>query len=250
MIPWIRLPFQHRNTKAMLMLRAECGWEGYGVYVAMLQAAMESHEHRLTSDEHLLSMCLAVDEQLLRRVVAVLNSVERVINDTDSLMLTEVDQALNEYASLRQKRSEAGKISAQKRSGQSNKRSTRVQHKSTPVEQRSTHNNTIHNNTIHSKSNTPLTPQWGDLTEPMQKWIRFRKELKKPLTQSSIDQLVKTYSGQTLRFSEAVAFTIGKGWQGLKHPDELGQLNGNNQPRLTPAQEMLKLAAELEEKNL
>ena len=51
-------------------------------------------------------------------------------------------------------------------------------------------------------------------------WVKHRKEIKKPLTQTSIDQQHKQMASMgEKRAIEMIEFTIRKGWQGLAEPE-------------------------------
>lgn len=248
-LDWIRVPANHKNEEGILALRAECGWEGYGIYLALLQAALGSANLCLTSDERLLSLCLAVDERSLNACLAVLERVQLVRRDGAKLFCTEVESAADQARKRSEQSREAGKASAEKRSAKTkptNKRST-VAQRSLNASQPIRLDKTRLDNT--KEEDPPLPPKGQTLPEPLEEFVRFRRELKKPLTPSSIRQLHKQHDADPRRFVESVRFTIAQGWQGLRHPSEVS--NGRHPPpRLTPAQEMLKLAAELEEKNL
>lgn len=247
-LDWLRLPANHKNEEAMLALRAECGWEGYGIYLSLLQSVLSSANLCLTSDERLLSVCSTVDERSLNACLTVLQRVQLVRNEGGKLFFTEVESAAEQARKRSEQSREAGKLSAEKRATNSkpvNKRSTVVQ-RSLSGSQPIRLDNTRLDNT---KDNTPLTPQWVDLTEPLREWIAYRNESKKKLSERSISQIVKKYAGDPERLQRDVEHSVSNGYTGLFPPSSLNG-HGNHQTKLTPAQEMLKLAAELEKQGL
>ena len=251
MIPWFRHKTTAISDPRMVLLRAETGLEGVAVYWSLMEllAASEGTMLSLASAKQVLSMCFSIS---LASAQAVLDSCLKhglihMLEALDYVTCNDLREHCKEYEEVLTKRREAG------RKGGKAKAVTRLANARASAKQvleAKPSYKRREEKSILDNTNTPLTPQWGELTEPMQRWLQFRKELKKPLTPSSIDQLVKTYRNKPDYFSAAVSFTIGKGWQGLKHPSEVStpQLNGSRP--LTPAQEMLKLAAELEEKGL
>lgn len=65
-------------------------------------------------------------------------------------------------------------------------------------------------------------------------WVKHRKEIKKPLTQTSIDQQLKQMAAMgEARAIRMIEHTIGKGWQGLAEPE---------QQHFQPQQSKLRLA--------
>lgn len=68
-----------------------------------------------------------------------------------------------------------------------------------------------------------------DIQTSFLEFIEYRKQLKKPLTELSIKKLIQEYSSLPSRtFIEAVNFTISKGWQGLRSPDQNNSMAGQN----------------------
>lgn len=63
-------------------------------------------------------------------------------------------------------------------------------------------------------------------------WKSHRKEIRKPLTPTSIKQQMKQFAllGETLSI-ETIQYTIGKGWQGLVVPESAPKANGTKPPK-------------------
>lgn len=253
MIPWFRHPTTAMSDPRMVMLRAECGLEGVAVYWSLLEllAVSEGTKLVLANAKQVLSMCLSISlanaEQVLE--ASLRHGLIHLLEECGSITCFDLREHCSDYREVIEKRREAG------RKGGKSKAVTRLANAQANAKQvleaKPSYKRREEKNIYTSKDVSPLTPQWGDLTEPMEKWIRFRKELKKPLTQSSIDQLVKTYQGDAKRFADAVSFTIGKGWQGLKHPEEVSTSNGFHSPpkRLSNVEKALEIFDELKFSN-
>ena len=79
---------------------------------------------------------------------------------------------------------------------------------------------------------------------PLREWINYRKEIKKPLKQRTIDKLLRDYELNPLAFEEKVEFSIANGYQGLFAPKsykakgepEVGSINWILQQQYKQAQ--------------
>ena len=70
------------------------------------------------------------------------------------------------------------------------------------------------NKEINKESNPPISP----LPEILREWIDYRKEIRKPLKQRTIDKLLKDYEADPETFRQKVEFSITSGYQGLFAP--------------------------------
>lgn len=73
-----------------------------------------------------------------------------------------------------------------------------------------------------------------------QKWVKHRKEIKKPLTEESVRQQLQVLAGiGEVQAIGCIEYTIGKGWQGLALPNHSNgthqQNNSGHYQRLTGA---------------
>lgn len=68
------------------------------------------------------------------------------------------------------------------------------------------------------------TEQFQDVWES---WCEHRREIKKPLTPTSVKQQLKTLEGWGLaRAITALQYTVSQGWQGIREPDTKQYHNG------------------------
>jgi len=57
------------------------------------------------------------------------------------------------------------------------------------------------------------------LTESLGNWWEYRRQIRKPLSESSLTQILKKYSGNPGQLKIDVDFSIQQGWQGLFAPN-------------------------------
>lgn len=106
------------------------------------------------------------------------------------------------------------------------------------------HSQSIVSIDIQEETNIPITNKqetnkqnflliFSEAEKPIiEKWINFRKEIKKPLTKSSIESLKQTIEKKGLNYlKQQIENSIKSGWQGLF---ELKQNNENNDIPLNP----------------
>lgn len=251
MIPWFRHPTTAMSDPRMVMLRGECGLEGVAVYWSLLEllAASEGTKLALANAKQVLSMCLSISlanaEQVLE--ASLRHGLIHMLEECGSITCFDLRDHCSDYREVIEKRREAG------RKGGKSKAVTRLANAQANAEQvleaKPSYKRREEKNIYTSKDVSPLTPYWGDLTEPLREWIAYRNESKKKLSERSIRQIVKKYAGDPERLQRDVEHSVSNGYTGLFPPSSLNG-HGNHQTKLTPAQEMLKLAAELEKEGL
>lgn len=75
--------------------------------------------------------------------------------------------------------------------------------------------------------------------EAWDEWVQHRVEIKKPLTPTSVRNQLRTFTGWGCKRSvDAIRYTIEKGWQGIREPDER-PLFGNGQRDTRTVKELL-----------
>jgi hypothetical protein len=75
---------------------------------------------------------------------------------------------------------------------------------------------------VRKRKIPPIPPELNtpEFREAWDRWAQHRREIKKPLTPTSIDQQLKSLAKMGLsRAIETIEHTIAKGWQGLREPD-------------------------------
>lgn len=105
----------HKDPK-ILKLRAKYGWEGYGIYWAIIETLREQNNYKwLSNDKALLSYSFANGEPLINDVLNYCIEIELLIDDGEYIYSESLLTRMNVWEEKRKKRSEAGKKGAQKR---------------------------------------------------------------------------------------------------------------------------------------
>lgn len=105
-----------RNDEKVLMLRAEHGMEGYGIYWALLEMMFESTDTTLSHDKlRGLSVSYNVDITLLESVINTCISERLFVSDGEKFWSESLLRRKGKFQDLKKKRSEAGKKGMAKR---------------------------------------------------------------------------------------------------------------------------------------
>lgn len=107
----------HKDPK-VLKLRMKHGWEGYGIYWAIIETLREQNEYRWPSnDKELLCYSFANGEPIVNQVVNRCIEIGLLIDDGKHIYSHSLLKRMDMYEEKRKKRVEAGKKGAQKRWG-------------------------------------------------------------------------------------------------------------------------------------
>ena len=69
-------------------------------------------------------------------------------------------------------------------------------------------------------ANLPVELDTTDFREALADWVRHRKEIRKPLTPTSVKQQLRQFADWgPARSLAAIRYTLTKGWQGLREPE-------------------------------
>ncbi len=105
-----------RQDEKVLMLRAEHGWEGYGIYWALVEMMFESTETRLHHGKiRGIAVSYNIDITLLQSVINTCVTEELFVSDNDVFWSETLRKRKDKFIDLRQKKSEAGKKGMAKR---------------------------------------------------------------------------------------------------------------------------------------
>lgn len=110
-----------RNDEKILMLRAEHGWEGYGIYWALIEMMFESAETSLSHNKIKgIAVSYNIDITLLESVINTCIREGLFCSDNDTFWSESLRRRKNKYHEIKKKRSEAGKKGMAKRWGKNN----------------------------------------------------------------------------------------------------------------------------------
>ena len=200
--------------------------ECHGVF-ANLCAMIWKSENHLENDEEYISHMLRVDKQMFNKCLNLLKQKEIVYLDKDNLLRVEfLDEQWEAKTDISQKRSKAGR-----KGGKQKLSKCKANDKQLLVSSESE---------SEQESDKPPIPPKGKVavkfdmekmlsehdninTEKFRQswklWEQFRKEKKKPLTQTSVKlQLRECSKIGEQRAIAMIENTIFKGWEGLKEP--------------------------------
>jgi len=200
-----------RNDEKTLSLRMKHGWEGYGLYWAIVEKLRESSEYMCVRDYNLIAYDLRVDSAKVKSIIEDFR-LFTFTEDSECFYSESLCERMEKLDNKREKASNAGKASAEKRNN-INGRSTDVQRtfngRSTIKLNESKENESKENESKVKESkeeqskeeNTPRSPYYSKFDfqfleewakDAFRKWLNYKFELKEPYkTQQAIEQVYK-----------------------------------------------------------
>lgn len=108
-----------RQDEKILMLRAEHGWEGYGIYWALVEMMFESSDTALHHNKIKgIAVSYNIDITLLQSVINTCLTEELFTGDDDKFWSDSLKRRKTKYHEAKSKKSEAGKKGMAKRWGE------------------------------------------------------------------------------------------------------------------------------------
>ena len=99
-----------KNDEKILQLRCEFGWEGYGIYWAIIEALAEATEYKLKLNSiNALALGLAIDKQMLSKCLSKMFEIELLAKDNIYFYSKSLLKRMELKEQIREKRKEAGK---------------------------------------------------------------------------------------------------------------------------------------------
>lgn len=114
-----------RNDEKLLAVRMKLGWEGYGLYWAIIEKLRDSSDYMCVKDYNLIAFDLRVDAAKVKSIVEEFR-LFAFTEDGECFYSESLLQRMKHLDGKREKASNAGKVSAEKRNNL-NGRSTDVQ---------------------------------------------------------------------------------------------------------------------------
>jgi hypothetical protein len=224
-----------RRDPKIVQMMSVYGYEGYGWYWAIVEMMREEQGHKLDWTGKYFFQGLANElstnaERMLTFVDDCVEEFKLFQKDDTHVWSESLLRRMKKYQNLIEQRREAGKKSAQKRK-ENKEKSTPVQRalKPKPTGAQQLKERKGKEIKEKDKENTPqlrdsfngIHGEHQGLKDSWVRWIRFRKEIKKPLAPSTMDGQIKKLE----KFSPDVAAvaiqnSIENGWQGL-FPDKV-----------------------------
>jgi uncharacterized protein YdaU (DUF1376 family) len=170
-------------------------------------------EAPLANAKQSLSKRLRVNEEVLSEVLE-----EFFVEQEDGWHHRRCDREIEKYQAKSEKAKKAGSLG-----GKAKKDSPLANAKRTLSERQASASNQNQNqNQNQSKEESlPLPFVSPEFSESWNKWIKYRKEIKKPITPTMAESQLKNLAAMGEKRAIAmIENTIGKGWQGLREESE------------------------------
>ncbi|WP_077622034.1 DUF4373 domain-containing protein [Sediminibacillus massiliensis] len=171
-----------RQDEKILMLRAEHGWEGYGIYWALVEMMFESSDSALHHQKVKgIAVSYNIDITLLESVINTCITEDLFVSDGEKFWSDSLKRRKNKYQELKEKKAEAGRKGMAKRWGNQQNNNTVI----------SDDNNT--NNTDITKNNKGKESKEKERKEKYRDYVY--------LTKDEYERLVSEY-GQSVTDSK------------------------------------------------
>ena len=211
-----------RHDRRIKRMEKELGLEAYAIYFKLFEILREQIDFKYPMDDlDLLADEIGTSEQKVRVVIC--NYQLFQVDECNMFFSVSFNEAMEPYLKMREQRKIAGKASAERRINVStdaerpfNNRSTDVQ-QSKVKEIKEKESKEEESKVKESKVNVEVLPFDDDESnEAWKDWIKYRKEIRKPLspstTESQINKL-KMIAPHTR--AAMIKQSIENGWQGL-----------------------------------
>lgn len=114
-----------RQDEKILMLRAEHGWEGYGIYWALIEMMFESSDSALHHNKIKgIAVSYNIDITLLQHVINTCITEELFTSDNEKFWSESLSRRKSKFLDSKEKKSEAGKKGMAKRYGKQHSSNT------------------------------------------------------------------------------------------------------------------------------
>lgn len=99
----------HKDPK-ILKLRVKHGWEGYGIYWAIIETLREQDDYKwLANDKQLLSFCFANGDDVVNQVIDTCLEIGLLVNDGEFIYSESLSRRMKLKDEISEKRRAAGK---------------------------------------------------------------------------------------------------------------------------------------------
>lgn len=107
----------HKDPK-ILKLRSKYGWEGYGIYWAIIETLREQENYKWSAnDKQLLSFCFANGDEVINQVIDTCLEVGLLVNDGEYIYSSSLTRRMKLKDEISEKRRAAGKKGGSSKSG-------------------------------------------------------------------------------------------------------------------------------------
>jgi hypothetical protein len=99
-----------RNDEKILELRDLLGWEGYGMYWAVIEMMRDSNDYTLSKSKVMLKQCLNIDENKVNNFLDKCFEMKLFIENNGRFYSESLMQRMSDIDEKRRKRAEAGRL--------------------------------------------------------------------------------------------------------------------------------------------
>lgn len=211
------------------MLRIAAGYEAHGIYWALIPHIYK-YENRYplanAKQKEALASLLHIDVSLLESTIQHCIECENLLEMVDGYLTCDrVREELERHEDLSEKRVFAGRLGGQASAKQRASKGSllRKQNQLRDVTRR---NETIRNDSNKGRALTsadfvfPSTLDNQKSKDALDAFIRHRTEIKKPVSKTQIEQVLKKYALEPRDFVTNIEHSISNGWQGIHAPSK------------------------------
>lgn len=205
-----------RNDEKMLELRADYGYEGYGLFWAIIEVMRDSSDFKLSS-EKINTLAIAVNYDAKKLTKFIEDCIKKYF------LFAEKDGKYYSnrlLISMKRKETVSKKMSANAKQRYSKKDAIAEQGQSGSSALKEKKRKKNKNNIVFSILPEKLKGKVS--SELWKEWYDYRDEIKKPLTESSVNKQIKFLLEQS-NPSQCIDTAIMNTWQGLFEVKSNGQ---------------------------
>lgn len=230
-----------RNDEAILKLRSRFGWEGYGLYFALLEMLREADNQELENEHCYLAFALHTTEDKIRDVLTYILELDLFKLEGNKFY----SEGMKERVKAFEKKRETYRNNALKGKS-SNSKAMAQQSLSQSKKEKENLNENKSKKIGWVTNEIPLSLDRPDCKEALAEFEQHRIEIKKKLTPLAAKKILNKYQNQPDLLIGTINHTIEKGWTGLHEP-QVGTVKGSNPSRQSKTDhnlEVLKTSAE------
>lgn len=213
---WFRHDLNTADGRKFTMLRLKAGYEGHGIYWALvphLYRASNCYPFATDMDKQLLASCLHLEVSKLIEFIDTCISCENLLEIVDGCLRSErIEQELDTRQGISKLRAKSGSKGGKQKASKLVANAKQTPSKDVAIQ---TDRQTDNNKQTHPAFVLPERLNNLACKEALKKWIKYRKGIKKKLSNDSIQAIIDEYAIKPQELVKNVNHSIAQGWQGL-----------------------------------
>lgn len=249
---WFRHDVGTESGRKFRMLRMKGGYEAHGIYWAVASELYKSsncYPFATAEEKKVLAESVHLDVEKLENFIQQCVECENLLKIVDGKLLSpRIEEELASQRRLTKKRriagSKGGKISSSKRQARLEQNSSKGQ--PITIQDNTIQDITGHNKTTHTSKGALSSADFvfpeplsnSKCKELVDEYIQLRREMKKPVTKTQLNRILKKYATKPDEFTRDFEHSLDKGYQGIYPPGEAapprarGPSGPSNDPRI------------------